>query len=93
MTNQLLRQHSWDEIMHPFGGSEPITDAQFQSLMAPTNSASDARRGTGRYVVRQMGNYLHYREGRFVWYPARVGSAKFDTLQAANAAARSTRPQ
>lgn len=38
MLNVTLRQYSWGDLMTPFGNDDPITDAEFVALMAPTNS-------------------------------------------------------
>jgi len=33
----LLRQYTWDEILFPVNSDVPITDDQFEQLMAPSN--------------------------------------------------------
>lgn len=38
MLNVTLRQYSWNELMRPFGDDKPISDEEFMSLMAPTNT-------------------------------------------------------
>lgn len=38
MLNAMLKQYSWDDLMCPCKSAQPISDAQFVALMAPTNS-------------------------------------------------------
>lgn len=35
--NVTLRQYTWSELINPFDDNTPITDDQFEALMAPVN--------------------------------------------------------
>ena len=37
MCNVVLRQYTCDELMRPFSDNRPVTDDEFEQLMAPTN--------------------------------------------------------